>query len=191
LTLVVDGSALVDLDRRLERWIVNHRVDVLDHVFVFLSRIGTLGICWLAIAFLLALVLRQPVLFGRVLLADVVAGALQYAIKRLVGRARPPERFPAIHPLVYVPSTPSFPSGHATAAFACAVVLARAAPRLTVPLVVLAALVAFSRDYVGVHYPLDSIAGAALGTAIGFALLRALPLLEAIPRRSPRSRRGA
>jgi undecaprenyl-diphosphatase len=143
------------------------------------------------LALLFALALRQPVLFGRVLLTDVVAGVLQFTIKRIVGRPRPPITYPDVDPLVGVPSTPSFPSGHATAAFACAVVLAHAAPRLTAPLLLLAGLVAFSRDYVGVHYPLDSIAGAALGTAIGFGLLRALPLLEAIPRRSRRSRRGA
>jgi undecaprenyl-diphosphatase len=182
---------VVDLDRRLERWIVDHRVDLLDHVFVFLSWIGMLGACWVVIGLLLALALRQPVIFGRVLLADLVAGVLQFAIKRAVGRSRPPLEYPAIDPLVGVPSTPSFPSGHATAAFACAVVLARAAPRLAVPLLVLAALIAFSRDYVGVHYPLDTIAGAVLGTAIGVGLLKALPLLEAIPRRSPRSRRAA
>jgi len=149
------------------------------------------GACWVALALALALARRQPALFGRVLLTDVVAGTVSFTIKRVVGRPRPSVTFADLVPLVPVPSTPSFPSGHATAAFACAVVLARAAPRLTVPLLLLAALVSFSRDYVGVHYLLDSIAGATLGTAIGLALLRVLPLLEAVPRRLPRSRRGA
>jgi undecaprenyl-diphosphatase len=160
-------------------------------LFVFLSWIGNLGACWILIALVLAVVGRRPVLVGHVLVADLVAGTLQFAIKRAVGRSRPPFDNPPIDPLVGVPSTPSFPSGHATAAFACALVLAHAVPRLTAPLLVLAALIAFSRDYVGVHYPIDTIAGAALGAAIAVVLIRVLPLLEAIPRRSPRSRRAA
>jgi undecaprenyl-diphosphatase len=76
--------------------------------------------------------------------------------------------------------TYSFPSGHATVSFACAAVLAAALPRLRVPLFALAALIAFSRVYVGVHYPSDVVGGAALGILIAIALRR----LAAVLRRS-------
>jgi undecaprenyl-diphosphatase len=83
--------------------------------------------------------------------------------------------------------THSFPSGHATVAFACATVLALAVPRLRVPLFVLAALIAFSRVYVGVHYPFDVLAGAVLGVGLATALRM---LAGALRRSAPQPRRG-
>ena len=104
----------------------------------------------------------------------------------LVGRDRPPAIVLDPEPLMEVPTTSSFPSGHASSSFACALVLARFAPRLTIPLFVLAALIAVSRVYVGVHYPLDILAGAVLGTVLATALLR-LPgvLRRSRPARTP------
>ncbi len=61
---------------------------------------------------------------------------------------------------------PSFPSNHATNSFAVATLIVLYYPRLALPLFLLAALISYSRVYVGVHYPLDVCAGAALGTAI-------------------------
>ena len=83
--------------------------------------------------------------------------------------------------------THSFPSGHATVAFACATVLALAVPRLRVPFFVLAALIAFSRVYVGVHYPFDVLAGAVLGVGLATALRM---LAAALRRSDPLLRRG-
>ena len=57
-------------------------------------------------------------------------------------------------------------------------------PRLRVPLYALATLIALSRTYVGVHYPLDVLAGAAWGLLVGWALVRALRRLAAGRRRS-------
>ena len=60
------------------------------------------------------------------------------------------------------------PSTHAATAFAAAVAVSLVHPRLRWPLVVLASLVSVSRVWLGVHYPTDVLAGAALGTAIAF-----------------------
>ncbi len=72
----------------------------------------------------------------------------------------------------------SFPSGHAATSFAGAVVLVLLVRRAVPLLFVLAAAVAFSRVYVGVHYPLDVLAGAVLGTtvALAFAAILRAPL---------------
>ena len=119
---------------------------------------------------MVALVRRRPDLLLLVLAADVVADLLAYVIKRLVDVDRPPVRYAEPKALVHVPHDHSFPSGHAATSFACATVLALAFPRLAAPLYVLAAAIAYSRVYVGVHYPFDVVGGALLGVAVAIAL---------------------
>lgn len=66
------------------------------------------------------------------------------------------------------------PSGHSASAFAGAVVLAFLVPRAAPYLIALASVMAFSRIYVGVHWPSDVVAGAALGTAVALAAILAV-----------------
>lgn len=124
---------------------------------------------WLALAFALALLRRGPRLFALVLLADAAADGLAEALKAAVGERRP--SFP--HQLVATPHSSSFPSGHAATSFACATVLSVLVPRAAPAFLVLAAAIAYSRLYVGVHWPLDVLAGAALGVATSLLLLAA------------------
>jgi membrane-associated phospholipid phosphatase len=70
---------------------------------------------------------------------------------------------------VKMPSTTSFPSGHAASAAAFAVSVGGVVPGLRLPLRAAAAVVAFSRVYTGVHYPGDVLAGATVGTLVGWA----------------------
>ena len=125
---------------------------------------------------MLALVLCAVYRRWGTLVLTVVAIALAdwsaTGIKALVDRPRPPLRYPEPKTLVPVPHDASFPSGHAATSFAAATVLTFAFPRLAAPLFVLAAAVAFSRVYVGVHYPLDIIGGAVLGVLVAIALRR-------------------
>lgn len=105
--------------------------------------------------------------------ASVAAGLgalLATGLKEVVDRTRPPLADADVTALVGVPGSPSFPSGHAATAFAAATAVAVLHPRLRVPALAIAALVALSRVYLGVHYWLDVAAGAALGVAIGLAL---------------------
>jgi undecaprenyl-diphosphatase len=104
-------------------------------------------------------------------------------IKALVDRDRPPVDYAEPKTLVGVPHDASFPSGHAATSFAAATMLSFAFPRLAPALFLLAAAVAFSRVYVGVHYPLDVIGGAVLGVLVAIALRRLAAGL-------PRSRRA-
>ena len=101
-----------------------------------------------------------------------VAEGLSTLLKGVFDRPRPSVVDPAVHPLVAVPHNGSMPSTHAASAFAAAVAVGFVHPRLRWPLIVLAALIAFSRVWLGVHYPTDVIAGAALGTAIAYVFWR-------------------
>jgi membrane-associated phospholipid phosphatase len=102
-------------------------------------------------------------------LAVTTAALLVTVLKDIFDRARPPEADPSVSPIGIVPDSASFPSGHAATAFAAAVAVALVYPRLGKPLLALAALVAVSRVYLGVHYVLDVAAGTMLGVAVGVA----------------------
>lgn len=115
------------------------------------------------------------------LTTSVVTTMLKYAVQR----DRPPSVVLDPEPLMDVPTTSSFPSGHASASFACAYVISRLAPRLTIFVYVLAALIGFSRIYVGVHFPLDVLAGAVLGLVVAKALLMLLGALRRSPQAPP------
>lgn len=96
--------------------------------------------------------------------ADLVAHRL---IKPLVHRPRPDPT-----QMVVILRAPrggryGFPSNHAANCFAGAAFLSSVYPALSIPLYALAALVAYSRVYVGVHYPVDVLGGALLGLAMG------------------------
>ena len=125
-----------------------------------------------------------------------IASALSFALASLFvmllkdafDRPRPGVEHTALDPAVATPGSPSFPSGHAATAFAVAAVVAVRHPRLRWPLVGIAAMVALSRVYLGVHYWLDVIAGTALGVCLG--LLTAW-LVELVARRARRSAASA
>jgi undecaprenyl-diphosphatase len=125
---------------------------------------------WIAIALALAAFYRRFGAFVMTLAAVAIADWATTGIKGLVDRPRPPLRYPEPKTLVPLPHDASFPSGHAATSFAAATMLTFYFPRLAPVLYLLAAAVAFSRVYVGVHYPLDVIAGALLGVLVATAL---------------------
>ncbi len=176
------------LDRELRDWVVDNRIGVLDPLFEALSYAGSFGFVWLAIAVAISgFSWSRPWLWTRVAVAIVISESISGALKEWIERDRPAVADPSPPTLVDLPVTYSFPSGHATVSFACATTLALAVPRLTWPLFTLATLISFSRVYVGVHYPLDVLAGAALGVTIAIALRT---LAAALRRSAPPMREG-
>lgn len=83
--------------------------------------------------------------------------------KRTVRRARPSGEFQALAP----PDRFSFPSGHTAGAFALAISMFGAYPSLAPALVLVAVIVGWARMYLGVHYPIDVLAGACIGVFTG------------------------
>ena len=176
------------LDRSVRGWVVDHRVGVLDLLFEALSYMGSFGLVWLVLALAISgFSWSRPWLWTRVGVAVLLAESVSGALKEWIERDRPPLADPDPEPIVRLPDTYSFPSGHATVSFACATVLALAVPRLRYPLYALAALISWSRVYVGVHYPLDVVAGAAIGVALAIALRM---LAGALRRSAPRRQQG-
>jgi membrane-associated phospholipid phosphatase len=127
---------------------------------------------------------RYPLVALAATLSFLLASGLNAVLKPLVDRSRPPEAI-GLDALVGVPGSASFPSGHAMTAFATAGAIAVLAPRLRWPMVACAAVIAFSRVYLGVHFWLDVLAGAALGLAV------ALLASAGFKRSAGRSRRQA
>jgi undecaprenyl-diphosphatase len=104
-------------------------------------------------------------------LAVVLGLAIAHGITLIWDRPRPYEAHPNLAHLFVSPShDPSFPSDHATAAFAIAVSLFLRSRRVGFLALGMAIILAIARVAVGVHYPGDVIGGALLGTAAALAL---------------------
>jgi len=130
-----------------------------------LTRLGEHGALWFALAAAGAVVDQgRRDLLVRAAAAVAAAYGVNQLMKLIVRRRRP--ELDDLPPLVSTGSRIAFPSAHASTSFAGARALSRAWPCATAPLYATAVAMALSRPYVGVHYPSDVVAGAALGTAV-------------------------
>ncbi|MFA5073801.1 MAG: phosphatase PAP2 family protein [Nitrospirota bacterium] len=159
---------------------------VFDIIMPFLTRYGYL----LVIPFLVSMILlafrtKKPhgknyavAALGAILIsvcAFFVAEWIEDMIKIAVARPRPCRTIEGIRLILPCPKSFSLPSGHAITSFACALPLFFLTRRYLsftwrlYPLL-LAAVISFSRLYLGLHYPTDVLAGAFLGAGIGLGL---------------------
>jgi membrane-associated phospholipid phosphatase len=166
-------NVIADADLALVRAAQHLRFAPLDDVMELVSAWWFKGLVILGIGLIADLARRSRLPLG--LVCGVVTYALGEAaavvVKGLFERARPSLIDATLNPLVAVPESAAMPSGHATTAFAAAVAIALIHPRLRVPLIALATLVAVSRVYLGVHFASDVIVGAAMGTVIAFGVV--------------------
>lgn len=162
-------NAFLSADAAARAWLTAAHLPWLDTLMWTASLVGQGGGIWIAIA--LAAALARPALAPRlwqVLLAIVLCYLLvDGVLKPTIARARPFDAITDARVIGYRPVTYSFPSGHAASAFAGAFVVTLMLPRVRRWLWALATLVAISRVYIGVHYPLDITAGAIIGLSVG------------------------
>jgi len=107
-------------------------------------------------------------LIPTILLSDQLSSSV---VKFMVERPRPCHVLAGVHLLVPCGSGYSFPSSHAVNNFAGALVLSYFMPRTTLWWFSFASTVAFSRVYVGVHYPTDVLGGAVIGLMCAVLIL--------------------
>jgi undecaprenyl-diphosphatase len=151
-------------------------------------------VAWILLAALLALAAgKPPVRIALVTAATVwTADLLAALLKTAFDRARPYEVIPQADPLLRWELASAMPSGHAAASAAAAVIVGYLlGGRWAWAIALLAVAVCFARVYIGVHYPSDVLAGAAVGAGVGLvavALVRRLQPTSEAPPRSARAR---
>jgi membrane-associated phospholipid phosphatase len=159
--------ALAALDLRLLRLLrTRGHAPVVETALIGLARAGENGLLWNAIAVAGGVVsARRRADYVRAIEIVLVTLLANTVVKQTVRRARPvlEEELPALTPVL---SGRSYPSAHSSTSFAGARALSAAGMPST-PLYAVAAAMALSRPYLGVHYPSDIVAGAILGDAVG------------------------
>lgn len=146
-------------------WIQDNLRGFMDGFWIFITSLGDKGWFWILIALAL-LVFRKTRTVGVTVL---VALALNHILtneilKEAFGRPRPYTVSGELTTLIQQLSSFSFPSGHTSTSFSAAFVLFKMLPKkFGIPALVLAAMIGFSRLYVGVHYPTDVLGGFVVG----------------------------
>ena len=168
---------LLEKDGQLLRWLMEgFSHPVLDEMMQFVSSLGNKGIIWIGIGILLLLLgvkNKNRRNGGLLVLLSLAVNflACNVILKPLVDRTRPYyvlDYTPLIPPV----GDPSFPSGHTSASFAAATAIYAINRKWGLAAYLLAAVMGFSRLYLGVHFPTDVLAGALVGTAAALAVIR-------------------
>lgn len=170
-------SNVTQCDLRVLLWIQdNLRQDVLTPVFRFITNLGGAMNVWVLITAGL-LIFKKTRRIGVICLISMLLTLVinNLLLKNLVARPRPFNVCETLIILIKRPTDLSFPSGHTAISFACAGVLVRHFDRkYGVTAILLAALIAFSRLYFGVHYPTDVITGCLIGLLMSYVAEKGL-----------------
>lgn len=158
----IEGNILIFIQEYI-------RNPICDTLFKGITHLGDDGIFWIILTIVLlcfkktrrAGIYSACALAGSILINNII-------LKDLVNRTRPYEVVAGLKLLVSPANDASFPSGHTGASFASAVAMCGQLPkRVSVFLIILAALIAFSRLYIGIHYPTDVLGGLVIGGGLG------------------------
>lgn len=171
------------MDLWFVNWISRHLHNpFFDLLMPFITALGNYGAIWFVFSLLLLArkrTRRWGIMSVLALFAALLSG--EFIIKNIVARARPFTHIPGLSLLIPKPLTYSFPSGHTASSFAAATVIAFMDKRLGRWALVLAALIAFSRLYLSVHYITDILAGILLGVTSAYLAKSVCKKIQKIP----------
>lgn len=145
------------------------RGPLLDQVMVFVTNLSNHGEVWLLLG-ILCLCFSKTRYLGLAMILSIGLGYVtgNLVLKNLFARSRPCWIRQDMALLIPVPLDYSFPSGHTLVSFEGAVCVWRRGKRWGIAALGLAAVIAFSRMYLFVHFPTDILAGLLLGIANGW-----------------------
>lgn len=162
---------LQNWDVSVLNWLQEHMANpILDGFFAFVTHLGDEGILWIALAVIFLFfkkTRKMGITMGVALLLGLILG--NGVLKNVIGRVRPYNLDGAYGSIIGVddllvgqPGDKSFPSGHTLGSFEAALAMLYYDRRFGIPAVVLAAMIAFSRMYLYLHYPTDIMGGVVL-----------------------------
>ncbi|MBY0347216.1 MAG: phosphatase PAP2 family protein [Hydrotalea flava] len=172
------------MDIELLNWLNHHRIVWLDPIIHFIT--NTAYVFAIAVPVIMLIVgywqknkfiqFRAWFILFAMLLAEIVSTILKFSINR----TRPFKVYPFIEKLT-AGGSPSFPSGHTTDAFVICVsiIVVYHKWQYTIPVLIWAMLVGYSRMALGVHYPTDVLGGIIIGAAAPLVLKYAVPRYKA------------
>ena len=168
---------LLEKDGQLLLWLketFSH--PVLDEIMIFVSSLGNKGFIWIAIGILFLLFgFKNKIWRSRGILVLLSLGmnflACNVILKPLVDRTRPYFVL-GYDPVIPPVGDPSFPSGHTAASFAAATAIYAVNKKWGIAAYIFAAVMGFSRLYLGVHFPTDVVCGAILGTVMAKIVIK-------------------
>lgn len=164
-------ETLINLDGNILQFVQDViRNPILTPFFRAVTRLGDNGMVWIVISILL-LIPKKTRKIGCMSICALFLSLLinNMILKNLVARTRPYEVLTGLELLIDKAVDYSFPSGHTGSSFASACVLYRKLPKkFGIPALILASLIAFSRIYLGVHYPSDVLFGMLSGIGISY-----------------------
>jgi len=150
---------------------IHEPIPLLDSLMVFITKKGYWFFILLSIFVLIKEKKKAIIPVFLVLIAWGLSDAFGNLLKHLIERPRPFYTVEGLRVLVGKGKSFSFPSNHAVTSFGAAMVFTYFFRYLRIPVFAVASLIAFSRVYVGVHYPSDIIGGALLGIFVALSVI--------------------
>lgn len=141
---------------------------LLDKFFILYADLGEKGILFLLIVFALMIVKKYRHVGVALFISIASSSAITMVLKEMFQRPRPFIVFNEIKPLVEESALSSMPSGHATAAFAFAIVIGYYFPKTNKFMIGFAILMCFTRLYEFVHFPSDVVIGSLIGIVCAY-----------------------
>ena len=174
------SNNILQIELQLLDGIAAMRTAWLDAVVPVISSFGDKGIGWIIVAVVLACIpkyRKAGITMGLALIFCLLVGNM--TLKPLIARPRPYTYVPEMTLLVAPLADFSFPSGHTFASFAAATALFLHHKKLGIAAYILAAVIAFTRLYLYVHFPSDVAAGMLLGILGGWIAYRIVQSVSA------------